>query len=199
MANKPYSESCDQNKEPILNVLEKVFEKTGEVLEIGSGTGQHAVFFPQKMPHLIWQPSDVAVYIPGINAWLEEMGLNNVRTPIVLDVADLPWQTGEYEYIFSANTAHIMGWPEVQCLFQGVGQVLKTGGHFCLYGPFNYAGKYTSESNARFDGWLKARDPKSGVRDFEKLDELAGEAGLQLTQDFEMPANNRTLVWEKTK
>lgn len=194
---KPYSESCDQNKDPILDVLRKEFSQVRYVLEIGSGTGQHAVYFGEQLPHLIWQTSDIVIYHAGIRAWLDEAALPNVLPPLALDVEHDPWPTSKVDAIFSANTVHIMGWPQVQCMFAGIGKVLAPGGVFCLYGPFNYNGEYTSPSNARFDAWLKARDPASGVRDFEALDALAGKAGLLLTQDHEMPANNRTLVWRK--
>jgi cyclopropane fatty-acyl-phospholipid synthase-like methyltransferase len=129
--------------------------------------------------------------------WLVEEGLPNVRPPLPLDVSRDPWPEQEYDGIFSANTVHIMGWDAVQDLFTGVGRVLAPQGRFCLYGPFNYQGRFTSESNARFDQWLKARDPRSGVRNFEDLDRLASEAGMSLLRDHAMPANNRTLVWAK--
>lgn len=194
---KPCAESCEQNKWPILDVLRSEFAATTRVLEIGSGTGQHAVFFAQHLPHLTWQTSDVAEYHSGILAWLEDAGLANVRPPLRLDVLRDAWPYQTFDGVFSANTAHIMGWPEVEAMFAGIGAILETGGRFCLYGPFNYDGKFTSESNARFDQWLKARDPRSGVRNFEDLDRLAVNAGLRLRQDHAMPANNRTLVWFK--
>ncbi|MEJ2344389.1 MAG: DUF938 domain-containing protein [Gammaproteobacteria bacterium] len=194
-ATKPYSEACDQNKEPILSVLMQVFDTGGEVLEIGSGTGQHAAYFPRRLPHLVWQPSDVAEYLPGIRCWLDEAALPNVREPVALDVDDDPWPVQRVDGVFSANTAHIMSWPQVERLFAGVGEVLTSGGCFCLYGPFNYHGRYTSDSNARFDTWLKARDPASGIRDLDDLLALAAQTGLQLRDDHPMPVNNRTLVW----
>lgn len=193
---KPYSESCDQNKDPILDVLRKEFSQVRYVLEIGSGTGQHAVYFGEHLPHLVWQTSDIVIYHAGIRAWLDEAALPNVLPPLALDVEHDPWPTRQ-DAVFSANTVHIMGWPQVQCMFAGIGKVLAPSSVFCLYGPFNYHGAYTSPSNARFDAWLKARDPASGVRDFEALDVLAGKAGLLLTQDHEMPVNNRMLVWRK--
>jgi SAM-dependent methyltransferase len=120
-----------------------------------------------------------------------------VLPPFALHVCKDAWPTARYDAVFSANTAHIMSWPEVECFFAGVGQALDAGGVLCLYGPFNYNRHYTSESNARFDQRLKQRDPLSGVRDFEALQALAGKAGLQLKEDYAMPANNRTLVWSK--
>lgn len=194
---KPFAESCEENKLPILAVLRTEFAAVTRVLEIGSGTGQHAVFFARELPHLTWQTSDVAEYHPGIRAWIEDAALDNVRAPLTLDVAHDTWPAATYDGVFSANTAHIMGWPEVEAMFAGIGTVLEAGGRFCLYGPFNYGGEYTSASNARFDQWLKARDPRSGVRDFEALNRLAETAGLRLLKDYAMPANNRTLAWMK--
>lgn len=195
---KPYSPSCDENKEPVLAVLREVFSVAKHVLEIGSGTGQHAVFFAGQLPHLVWQASDVTEHLAGIQLWLEEAVLPNTPLPLELDVTSERWPSTEIDAIFSANTAHIMAWPQVESMFAGIGRSLRPGGVLALYGPFNYNGSYTSESNARFDSWLKARDPLSGVRDFELLEALAETHGLQLQQDYAMPANNRTLVWRKT-
>lgn len=194
---KPHAESCDQNRDPILTVLREEFSACRSILEIGSGTGQHAVYFAADLPHLTWQTSDRDEYHEGIHAWLDEAALPNTLPPLSLDVRSDPWPQARYDGIFSANTVHIMSWPEVECLFAGIGPVLVDGGRFCLYGPFNYDGRFTSESNARFDQWLKARDPESGVRDFEALDTLARAAGMRLLRDHAMPANNRILVWEK--
>ena len=198
MIDKPFSESCVQNREPILAVLREVFADSRQVLEIGSGTGQHAVYFGAELPHLVWQSADVPPHHPGIRAWLDEAALPNVRPPIALDVSQPGWRSGRYDAVFSANTLHIMGWPEVEQFFEGVGDVLEAGGVLAVYGPFNTDGAFTSESNARFDAWLKARDPASGVRDFEAVDALARAQGLVLQQDIAMPANNRTLVWRRT-
>ncbi len=197
MINKPYSESCEQNREPILAVLKQAFADRSQVLEIGSGTGQHAVYFGADLPYLRWQTSDVLAYHPGIRAWLADAALPNVLAPLELDVSLQHWPNSRYDAVFSANTLHIMGWPEVIRFFEGVGAVLAPGGVLVVYGPFNYNGQFTSESNARFDGWLKARDPASGVRDFEAVDALARGQGLILQQDIAMPANNRSLVWRR--
>lgn len=196
---KPFAESCEQNKWPILDVLRQEFAQATRVLEIGSGTGQHAVFFAQQLPHLLWQTSDVAEYHAGIQDWLDEAGLHNVRPPLRLDVLADAWPQQSFDAVFSANTVHIMGWPEVEAMFAGIGAVLELGGRFCLYGPFNYGGRFTSDSNARFDQWLKARDPRSGVRNVEDLVALADAAGLRLLRDHAMPANNRSLVWIRTR
>ncbi len=195
---KPFSESCEQNKQPILAVLREALADSSAVLEIGSGTGQHAVFFARELPYLTWYTSDRLEYHPGIRAWLEEAGLANVHGPAELDARQREWPAVEVDAVFSANTAHIMDWPAVEAMFAGVGRLLPADGVFCLYGPFNYGGRYTSQSNERFDAWLRARDPASGVRDFDDLEALARAAGLELQRDYEMPANNRTLVWRKT-
>lgn len=194
---KPYAESCDQNRDPILAVLREEFSACRSILEIGSGTGQHAVYFAAELPHLSWQTSDRDEYHEGIHAWLDEAALPNTLPPLSLDVRHDSWPQRHYDGVFSANTVHIMSWPEVECLFAGIGPVLADDGLFCLYGPFNYDGRFTSESNARFDQWLKARDPESGVRDLEALDALARAAGMRLLRDHAMPANNRILVWKK--
>lgn len=194
---KPFSESSEQNKQPILGVLKKHFAAVEMVLEIGSGTGQHAVFFAEQLPHLKWIASDQAEYHAGIGCWLEESNLNNTQGPLLLDVNQHTWPVEQTDGIFSANTVHIMDWSSVEMMFAGISLVLKKEGIFCLYGPFNYNDQFTSESNARFDLWLKQRDPQSGVRDFEALQKLATDAGLTFIEDVEMPANNRVLVWEK--
>lgn len=193
---KQFSESCIQNQNPILNVIKPLLVNASTVLEIGSGTGQHAVFFAKQMPHLTWQASDQSQYLPSVNAWINEAGLDNLPGAIELDVTEL-WIDTKVEAIFSANTAHIMSWEKVVDFFNGVGRSLDTDGIFILYGPFNYNGQYTSQSNANFDLWLKDKDPHSAIRDFEALNQLAKKAGLSLENDFAMPANNRILHWVK--
>jgi len=194
---KPYVASCESNRAPILEVLRVALAGRSRLLEIGSGTGQHAVYLAPEFPELTWQTSDLAEAHAGIRAWLAEAGLTNVLPPLTLDVCKGDWPDRRYDAVFSANTAHWMSWPEVECLFSGVGSVLEMEGVFCLYGAFKYRGDYTSESNARFDRWLRARDPSSGIRDFEALEELARKAGMTLMKDHEMPAHNRMLVWSK--
>jgi cyclopropane fatty-acyl-phospholipid synthase-like methyltransferase len=194
---KQFSEACEENKEPILAVLREALADRRTVLEIGSGTGQHAVWFGHHLPHLSWQTSDVAANHPSIRAWLNEAGLPNVAQPLLLDVSAAHWPQQAFDAVFSANTAHIMSWPSVQDMFRGIGRVLQAEGVFCLYGPFNYNGRYTSESNARFDAWLRRRDSLSGVRDFVDLDRLAGSCSMALQNDYAMPVNNRLLVWRK--
>ena len=192
---KPFAESCEINKHPILEVLKRVFADRSRVLEIASGTGQHAVHFGRNLPHLTWQTSELSKNHDGINAWLEEAGLPNVLPPVALDADDERWPVSTYDAIFNANTVHIISWPQVESLFAHIARVIEPGGCVCFYGPYNYSGKFTSESNARFDEWLKSRDPKSGVRDFEAMNRLASMHGLVLAEDIEMPINNRTLVW----
>ncbi len=193
---KQYSESCRQNKEPILSTIKPLLTNTTSVLEIGSGTGQHAVYFAEHMPYLRWQASDQSQYLPSVNAWINDANFDNLPNAIELDVTQ-SWPQVKVESIFSANTVHIMSWEMVVDFFQGVGQVLETDGQFILYGPFNYNGQYTSQSNANFDLWLKGRDPRSAIRDFEALNQLAQKEGLSLANDFAMPANNRILHWVK--
>ena len=194
---KPFAESSEQNKIPILAVLKQFCAEIETVLEIGSGTGQHAVFFAEQFPHLTWIASDQLEYHAGIQMWLKDSGLTNIQGPLLLDVDQNEWPIKQTDAIFSANTVHIMGWPSVERMFSGIGKILKEGGIFCLYGPFNYNGQFSCESNARFDQWLKQRDTVSGVRDFEALQILADKAGLDFIDDIEMPANNRILVWKK--
>lgn len=194
---KPYSESCDQNREPILAVIQPLLRNCRSLLEIGSGTGQHAVYFAESLPQLVWYTSDRIEYHSGIEMWLQEAGLANTRAPLELDVSTSEWPRRTFDAVFSANTAHIMHWPDVEAMFTGAGSVLSSGGRLLLYGPFNYENCYTSDSNARFDQWLKGRDSASGIKNFEDLDRLAHQAGMILRNDFEMPANNRILYWEK--
>lgn len=193
--DKPFSQACENNKDPILKRLRDVFDRPGTVLEIGTGTGQHAVYFAHRLPHIIWQPSDHPDNAGLCRARLEEAALANVRPVVALDVNDEDWPVPVIDGAFSANTAHIMAWSEVVAMFRGVGRRLSTDQAFCLYGPFNYHGRYTSASNQRFDQHLKSRGAHMGIRDISDLNELAETAGLVLADDCEMPANNRLLVW----
>jgi len=196
MTAKPHSPSCDRNRDPILAVLEAHLAECRRVLEIGSGTGQHAVYFAAAMPGLTWQCSDVAENLPGIRQWLQDAQLTNTPAPIELDV-DGDWPQARFDGVFSANTLHIMGWAQVEACFARLPHVLADAATVAVYGPFNYGGAYTSASNREFDAWLKARDPQSGIRDFEAVDALAQAIGLRLVADVSMPANNRTLVWRR--
>lgn len=196
--HKPYSQACENNKAPILEVLARHLGTVTDVLEIGSGTGQHAVYFAEHLPHLMWRTSDQADYHEGIRAWIEDGDVSNVLPPLTLDVIAEPWPVDSAEAVFSANTAHIMSWPMVEAFVSGVGRILTDGGLFLLYGPFSYRGVHTSDSNARFDRSLQAQNPAMGVRDFYALDALARAAGLELIEDNTMPANNRLLVWRRS-
>jgi SAM-dependent methyltransferase len=199
------SEAADRNKGPILEIIAQELARAQRVLEIGSGTGQHALYFAARLPHISWQPSDTGEYLPELRERIRREGGTNLREVIELDVRANPWPIeamgssvdGPVDGIFSANTLHIMSWSSVQDFFRGVGRVLGTPGVLCVYGPFRYGGRYTSESNAVFDDYLRNRDPQSGIRDFEALDELARAQGLALAADHAMPANNQLLVWKR--
>jgi len=193
---KPYSEACERNRAPILDVLQRVFADRRCVLEIGSGTGQHAAYFAPALPHLVWQPSDVAEHLAGIRLWTQECAAPNLRAPIELDV-EREWPKVEADAVFSANTCHIMSWAQVERMFAGVNLLLPARGVLALYGPFNYGGRPTSESNARFDAMLRSRDPASGLRDYEAITALARHCALTPVEDNSMPANNRLLVFER--
>lgn len=196
--NRPFAESCEQNRAPILAVLRRYLDTSVEsLLEIGSGTGQHAVYFAPAFPWLTWQTSDRAENHPGIHAWMSHMPSHNIAPPLLLDVLDGVWPDTSYDAAFSANTAHIMGADAVRAMFSGVGRVLEPGGCFLLYGPFNVDGCYTAASNERFDNWLKSRDPHMGLRDIAWLDELAQEAGLLAAGTTDMPADNKILSFKK--
>lgn len=196
---RPHAPACDRNRDPILAVLRTRFAGRRHVLEIGSGTGQHAVYFAAAMPWLQWQASDVGDNLPGIRAWLDDAHLPNTPQPLALDVSQAGWPDIDVDAVFSANSLHIMGFDAVQAFFRGVGRLLADvpGGTLVVYGPFNYGGRHTSDSNRDFDRWLAARDPRSAIRDFEAVDALAAAAGLRLVEDVEMPANNRCLVWAR--
>jgi len=196
---KPHSEASEINKVPILAVLKDIFAERKRVLEIASGTGQHAVYFGRELPHLIWQPSELAQNLAGIQAWMDEAQLSNVLAPLAIDVNDARWPVTSVDAIFNANTVHIISWSEVERMFAHIARVIELDGCVCLYGPYNYGGEFTSESNARFDAWLKSRDPNSGVRDFEAVNQLAASHDLELLRDIEMPSNNRMLVWAARK
>lgn len=193
--DKKFSAACERNREPILAVLRPVLAESKRALEIGSGTGQHAVYFAAQLPHLQWQTSDLPHNHASILAWQQEARLPNVLPPLALDVASGEWPRGPYDAVFSANTCHIMAWREVQAMFAGIGRVLRPGGLACVYGPFNYGGRFTSASNAQFDAALKMQAPHMGIRDFEAVNALAVEQGMTLLADHAMPANNRLLIW----
>jgi SAM-dependent methyltransferase len=203
------SEACERNKGPILEILVGALAHSRNVLEIGSGTGQHATHFAAHLPHLVWQPSDTGAYLTGLRERIAterlarqppagaHEGTPNLRAPLELDVRDLPWPTQPVDAVFTANTLHIMSWDAVRDLFRGVAAVLSRPAVLCIYGPFRYGGRYTSASNAEFDRYLRARDPESGIRDFEEVNTLSCEQGLSLLADHPMPANNQLMIWHK--
>lgn len=193
---KQYSPSCDQNKDPILAAIKLLLANTKSVLEVGSGTGQHCVYFAKALPWLTWQASDQAMYLPSVNAWIDEAQLSNTAKALALDVCGA-WPNTTFDAVYSANTVHIMSWSMVLDFFKGVSTALNSNGLFVLYGPFNYNGEYTAQSNANFDVWLKQQNPHSAIRDFEALEKLANQQNLKLIDDIKMPANNRILVWQK--
>jgi cyclopropane fatty-acyl-phospholipid synthase-like methyltransferase len=206
MSDKPFSPSCERNRDPILAVLRSHFADRRRVLEIGSGTGQHAVHFAAALPHLVWQASDREENLPGIRMWLAEAALSNTPAPLLFDVAaqEKPMSregggsdASTYDAIFSANTLHIMSWAEVEQLFAALPVLTTADAKLVIYGPFNYAGQFTSTSNAAFDQSLRRREPHMGIRDFADVGRLARAAGFVLLEDVAMPANNRCLVWQQ--
>ena len=193
----PFSAACERNKDPILEVLRIRLAGRSHVLEIGSGTGQHAAYFARALDHLIWHPTEQLAYLADLAERVKLEGTHNLRAPTLLDVRQAVWPVRSVDAVFTANTLHIMSWAEVAAMFQGVGNVLAPGGVLCIYGPFRYAGRYTSDSNQEFDRMLQDRDPQSGLRDIQAVTPLAGQYGLRLDADHDLPANNRLLVFAK--
>ena len=196
MDDKPWSAACERNREPILAVLREEFGGCRHVLEIGSGTGQHAAHFAAAMPWLTWQASDRAENLPGIRAWLADAALPNTPPPLVLDVTGA-WPATRFDAVFSANTLHIMGWDAVEALFRALPAATTPDARLAIYGPFHEHGQPTSESNAAFDASLRARESHMGVRDREAVEALAATAGFQPQGAFALPANNRLLLWQR--
>lgn len=195
---KPFSGSSEENKQVILEAIQPWLANKKSVLEIASGTGQHAIHFATALPHLTWQTSELADNIAGILQWLDEAQLANIQAPLELDVSCHAWSNQTYDAVFSANSFHIMGETHVQDFFKNLPKVLNPKAVVIIYGPFNINERFTSESNAQFDCWLKDRNPDSGIKDKEWCNQLAQTAGLRLMDDIEMPQNNRILVWQKT-
>ena len=193
----PFSAACERNKDPILEVLRLRFADRTQVLEIGSGTGQHAVYFAQELAHLTWHPTEQLAYLADLTERVKLEGPHNLRVPTLLDVRQAVWPVRGVDALFTANTLHIMSWTEVMALFNGIGTVLAPAGVLCIYGPFRYSGRYTSDSNREFDQMLQERDPQSGLRDIEAVRPLADQYGLHLDADLDLPANNRLLVFTK--
>jgi hypothetical protein len=193
----PFSQACENNKAVILEILQRVFADRRRVLEIASGTGQHACHFAAGMPWLDWQPTEPPAGLALLEPRCSACDRDNLLPPRGLDVRDDPWPVAVPDALFTANSLHIMAWSAVAALFRAVGRQAGADTLFAVYGPFNYAGRYTSDSNARFDQWLRERDPDSAIRDVEAVDALAGAAGFALLEDNPMPANNRLLVWRR--
>jgi len=196
----PFSQACENNQAPILAVLQSAFAGCRHVLEIGSGTGQHSVYFAPRLPQLVWQTSELPAHHAGIAAWHAAQPAPNLRLPLAFDLRSSGWPhpaDGAFDAAFTSNTVHIVAWPLVERMFALVGQHLPAGGVWALYGPFNYGGRFTSDSNRAFDAWLRQRDAHSGIRHHEDIVALAARCRLVLQQDQAMPANNRLLVFTK--
>ncbi|WP_434938003.1 DUF938 domain-containing protein [Shewanella sp. HL-SH8] len=196
LALLPFSQACENNKQPILDIIAPRLIKPLHLLEVGTGTGQHAVFFARQLPHICWQASDQVVNLNHINARIAQANIINLPAAIALDVSQ-QWPKQIFDAIYTANTLHIMSSKLVEAFFVGVGQVTKVNSQVFIYGPFNYNGHFTSDSNANFEQWLKQNDPSSGIRDIEWILELAKAQQLMLIDDFSMPANNRLLHFIK--
>lgn len=199
MPDKPFVTAAERNAGAILEVLRQELRDCSEVLEIGSGTGQHAVMFAAELDHLDWQTSDLEENHAAIHACLADAGLSNVRPPLKLDVRTAVLAVDSYDGVFSCNTAHIMHFEAVVDLFGLVGRVLRPRGVFCLYGPFRKGGRYNTDSNEQFDKSLKSRDAGMGLRDLEALDALGKRNSLERSALFAMPSNNLLAVWRKVQ
>ena len=192
----PFSQACENNKRPILHHLQHMLADHATVLEIGGGTGQHAVFFARHLSHLHWHSSDVPDHVAMLNQRIAHAALPNLPPAMALDVNHKPWPCAHFDTVFTANSLHIMSVTSVENFFAELPEHLNQQGQLLIYGPFRYRGDYTTASNARFDQWLQQQDPRSGLRDFEWIDGLAAKTGLRLTADKAMPANNQLLRWQ---
>lgn len=196
-SDKKYAPACERNQAYILDILKQIFPGPGDVLEIGSGTGQHAAYFAAHLPHLQWQPTDLPENLPSIDAYRLEANLPNLREPEVLDLAASAHPRMRPDYIVCINTIHIVSWLLVESLFRLAGRLLEPGGVLYCYGPYRYATRDLEPSNERFDRILRLQDPESGIRLFEDVNRLAGGNGFEHQGDEAMPANNRSLWWRK--
>ncbi|PKM20093.1 MAG: methylase [Gammaproteobacteria bacterium HGW-Gammaproteobacteria-15] len=194
----PFSQACENNKAPILAVLQQAFANCSKVLEVGSGTGQHAVHFAAALPHLCWQASDQAMYLPDLTERLRRAALPNLPLPLQLDISVDALPAQQFDALFSANTLHIMPWPVVELFFSRLAGLTTQQATLCIYGPFNYNGSFNSDSNRAFALSLKSRDPAMGIRDIAAVVALADAAGFTLQHDHSMPANNRLLQFLRT-
>lgn len=198
--DKPYSAACDRNKEPILEVLKEVILPSDRrLLEIGAGTGQHAVFLAPNFPQLEWFPTDLSPNLFGMKKWFQEAKVQNIQAPTKLDVSKDDFPKLKFDVVFTANTLHIMHWKDCKSFMKLLGHRLREGSRAVFYGPFKYNGEFTSESNAQFDLSLKEQDPLSGIRSFEDINSNMVKNGFEIVLDQEMPANNRMLVFNRLK
>ena len=193
-----FSQAADNNKAAILAVLAEYLPHQTKLLEIGSGAGQHAIHLAAALNHVLWQPSDREIVLPALTSNIDEYGPVNILEPIILDLAAHTWPAQTYNCVYAANVVHIVSSELGEILIRRAAKVLTDEGLLALYGPFKYAGDFTTPSNADFDLWLKERDAQSGVRDVEWILDLASHAGLQLVEDRQMPANNQMLIFQKT-
>ena len=196
--DKPFSAASERNKDPILAVLKQhILPAHRRLLEIGAGTGQHAVYFAAHFAHLKWMVTDVPANHNGIAKWLREYNGDNIEGPIRFKVGTDEFPTQPMDIVYTANTFHIMSWKNVKTLMKMFGNRLRRGSLVFIYGPFNYNGKFTTESNEAFDKSLKENDPESGIRNFEDINRAMTKNGFELLKDHEMPANNRCLVYRR--
>ncbi len=195
---KPFAPSCERNQTVILDVLKSIITNSDKhLLEIGSGTGQHAIFMAPNFPHMQWHTSDLKQNHAGINMWLDDAKLDNISAPIVYESGQSDFPDIDVDIVFTTNTLHIMSWQNVKNLIKQLGEKLKSGAKIIIYGPFNYNGRFTSESNAKFDVWLKEQELHRGIRNIENIVQLMADVDIGLEQDIEMPANNRILCFYK--
>ena len=197
MTDRPFAEYAARNTQPILEVLQRELRSSRDVLEIGSGTGQHAVAFAKAMPHLVWQTSDLPENHAGINTWVENAGLDNVNPPVDLDVRHATLAPASFDAVYSANTAHIMSIAAVQRMFALAGDILRADGVFCLYGPFRLDGRFNAASNEAFDQSLRERSADMGIRDIEILDEFGIGGGLHRHRLYAVPSNNYIVIYTR--
>ncbi|MDH3748309.1 MAG: class I SAM-dependent methyltransferase [Gammaproteobacteria bacterium] len=198
MSAPQYADASVRNSAPILGVLRDELKDCRRLLEIGTGTGHHAVTFAAALPAISWQTSDLEESHMWIKSSIDAAGISNVLPPLIVDVRDTTLPGESYDAVYSANTAHIMSFAAVQKMFPLIGHVLENYGLFCYYGPFKRNGQFSTPSNAGFDASLRSRDANMGIRDLETLDELAVSAKLQRQRVYAMPANNLLVVWQKT-
>jgi cyclopropane fatty-acyl-phospholipid synthase-like methyltransferase len=199
MDRRLFSPATARNREPILKVMQRVFPAQGRVLEIASGSGEHAMFVTRAMPGLAWQPSD-----PGAEArasiadWIAHDGLANVQAPLDIDVRAADWGvSAPFDAVVAINMIHYAPWEATPALFAGAARLLRAGGTVFLYGPYKRGGKHTAPSNEAFEAWLKDRDPSFGVRDLGEVQAEARRHGFSLREIVEMPANNLSVVFAR--